>query len=101
MTSTTFQIAFQSYDEAAALARLDADLAIAAGTRELQALRRNAVAAYRDALTYAAGQANDPHWFVLIGTVAEFIARVPAGRRTRESAAAVARLNALVEENRA
>jgi hypothetical protein len=87
-------------DTAGAVARLDADLAAAAATRELQALRRHAVGAYRSALDYAAGKPNDPRWRFLARTVATFAARVPAGfAYSRDAAAAIARLNALVAEN--
>jgi hypothetical protein len=87
-------------DAAAALARLDADLAVATATREQQDLRRRAVGAYRNALAYAAGRPDDPRWRFLARTVASFAARVPAGfARSHHTAAAVARLNALVAEN--
>jgi hypothetical protein len=85
---------------AAAVARLDADLAVAAATGELQDLRRRAVGAYRNALAHAAGRPDDPRWHDLARTVATFAAGVPAGfARSRHAAAAVARLNALVAEN--
>jgi hypothetical protein len=86
-------------DAAGAVARLDADLAAAAATRELQVLRRHAVGAYRSALVFAAGKPDDPHWSFFVRTVAAFASRVPAGKRSYYTAAAVARLNALVAEN--
>ncbi len=86
-------------DTAGALARLDADLAAAAATRELQVLRRRAVGAYRNALVTAAGRPDDPHWSEFVGTVAAFAARVPVGATSHYAARAVARLKALVAEN--
>jgi hypothetical protein len=87
-------------DTAAAVARLDADLAAAAANGELQALRRHAVGAYRSALAHAAGIPDDPRWRFLARTVATFAARVPAGfAQSSYTAAAVERLNALVAEN--
>lgn len=84
---------------AGAVARFDADLAATAATSELQLLRRRAVDAYRSAIVYAAGKPDDAHWRVLVRTVAAFAARVPAGTRSHHTAAALARLNALVKEN--
>ena len=86
-------------DTAGAVARLDADLAAAAATRELQVLRRRAVGAYRSALMSAAGRPDDPHWDAFVGTVAAFAARVPANATSHYTARAVARLKALVAEN--
>jgi hypothetical protein len=85
-------------DTAGALARLDADLAAAAVTRELEALRRRVIGAYRSALVYAAGKPDDPHWSDFVRMVATFASRVP-GTRSRRTAAALARLDALVAEN--
>jgi acyl-coenzyme A thioesterase PaaI-like protein len=93
MTTTTLDTA------AGAVARFDADLAAAAATAELQALRRRAVEVYRSAIVYAAGKPDDPHWRLLVRTVAAFASRVPPGKRSHQTAAALARLNALVEEN--
>jgi len=86
-------------DTAGAVARLDADLAAAAATRELEALRRRVVGAYRSALVYAAGKPDDPHWNVFVRAVATFAALVPDGKRSHRTAAALARLDALVAEN--
>jgi hypothetical protein len=87
-------------DTAAAVARLDADLAATAATGELQALRRHAVGAYRSALAFAAGRPDDPRWRFLARAVATFASRVPAGSaQSGYTAAALARLNALVAEN--
>jgi len=80
----------RSAEFAAAVARLDADLRIAAP--DLQMLRRHAVGAYRSALDGAAGSAFDPHWTALALAVASFIANIPAGPRTAAADAAVARL---------
>jgi hypothetical protein len=87
-----------TYDYAAAVARLDADLGAAAVTRELQLLRRRAIGAYRAALAHAAGRPDDSRWHALAHAVAAFVARIPAGERARH-AAEVRRLARLVEEN--
>jgi hypothetical protein len=62
-------------------------------------MRRQAVGAYRKALVHAAGKPDDPRWSVFVRTIAAFAARVPAGRLPYYTAAALARLNALVAEN--
>ena len=86
-------------DYAAAVARLDADLAATAANRELQILRRRAVDAYRAALAHAAGKPHDPRWGMLSRAVAAFVARVPANAGSHYADAAVARLCSLVLEN--
>lgn len=87
------------YDEehAAAVARLDDDLA-AVATGELHVLRRRAVTAYGNALANAAGEPGDARWRVLARIVAAFVARIPSGASSRQTAAAVARLKNLVAE---
>jgi hypothetical protein len=84
---------------ASAVARLDADLAAAAVACELDLLRSRAVRAYEDALAHAAGRPDDLRWRVLARIVAAFVSRIPAGASSQISAAAVARLTALVDEN--
>jgi hypothetical protein len=86
-----------AHDEAAgALARLDADLVIAAsgaeGALDLQVMRRRVIAAYRSALTEAAGEPFDSRWNVLALTVASYVASLAVGLRSRDAEAAVARL---------
>jgi hypothetical protein len=86
-------------DHALAVARLDADLAAAAVTRELHDLRRRAIGAYEAALAHACGRPDDPQWRHLAQSVAAFLARIPAGMRSQRAASALARLNGLVREN--
>lgn len=81
----------------AAVARFDADLAIAAtgfigNGRTLQSLRRQVLDAYRSALAAASGIPSDPHWHVLAIGVGTFIAYVSVGARSPHAAAALARL---------
>jgi hypothetical protein len=81
----------------AAVARLDADLAIAAtgftgNGRTLHSLRREVLDAYRSALAAAAGIPSDPHWHVLAIGVGTFIACVSVGARSQHAVAALARL---------
>jgi hypothetical protein len=84
-------------EHSAALARLDADLAIAAtgftgNGRTLQSLRRKVLDAYRFALATAAGIPADPHWHVLAISLGTFIACISGRPRLQEAAAALARL---------
>ncbi len=84
-------------EHSAAVARLDADLAIAAtgftgNGRTLHAVRREVLDAYRCALAAAAGIAHDPHWHVLAIGVGTFIACVSGSARSQHAAAALARL---------
>jgi hypothetical protein len=84
-------------EHSAALARLDADLAIAAtgftgNGRTLHSLRRQVLDAYRSALAAAAGIPSDPHWHVLAIGVGTFIACVSVGARSQHAVAALARL---------
>jgi hypothetical protein len=90
-------------EQTAALARLDADLAIAATAAagdvlDLHFLRRRAGAAYRNALAGAAGRPADPRWNVLAHTVSTFIARLTGAPRSQDAAAAIRRLNLLRAE---
>jgi hypothetical protein len=96
---TTFAPARVDDEHSLAVLRLDDDLAAAAATEELHALRRRALAAYQAALEYAGGKPDDPHWRILAHTVATFVARVPEGARSHRVAKAMARLHALVREN--
>lgn len=89
-----------AHDEAAAaLARLDADLVIAAGGAvagsDLQTVRRRVLAAYRRALAEAAGKPFDARWNLLALTVATYVARIPDGPRSYDAEAAIARLRLL------
>jgi len=84
-------------EHSAAVARLDADLTIAAtgfsgNGRTLQSLRRQVLDAYRSALAAAAGIPADPHWHVLAINVGTFIARVSGSARSQHATAALARL---------
>jgi hypothetical protein len=86
-------------EHTAALARLDADLAIAAGAAtgdaaHLHLLRRRVVAAYRSAL-YAAGMPADPRWDILAVCVSDFIARLTSTSRSADAASALRRLKLL------
>jgi hypothetical protein len=98
---TTMLLPTPIFDEehAAAVARLDDDLAAAVASGELHVLRRRAVTAYENALANAAGEPGDARWRVLAGIVAAFVARIPTGATSPHTAAAVARLKTLVAEN--
>jgi hypothetical protein len=87
-------------EQTAALARLDADLAIAATAADgdvldLHFLRRRAGDAYRNALAGAAGRPADPRWNVLAHTVSTFIARLTGAPQSKDAAAAIRRLSLL------
>ncbi|HEV8019694.1 MAG TPA: hypothetical protein VGP41_00440 [Candidatus Lustribacter sp.] len=93
-------IALIPTEHEAALARMDADLTIAAShmpanVREVHFLRRRVLAAYRDALGEAAGVPLDPRWNVLALTIAAFVTRIAEGPRSSAAAAAVERLRSL------
>jgi hypothetical protein len=98
---TTMLLPTPVYDEehAAAVARLDDDLAAAVATGELHVLRRRAVTAYENALANAAGEPGDARWRVLARIVGAFVARIPTGAASQQTAVAVARLKSLVAEN--
>jgi hypothetical protein len=89
-------------EHTAALARLDADLAIAAGAAagdaaDLHILRRRVVAAYRSAL-YAAGMPADPRWDVFAVSVSDFVAHLTGIPRSADAAGALRRLKLLRRE---
>jgi hypothetical protein len=86
-------------EHTAALARLDADLVIAAAAAtgdaaDLHILRRRVVAAYRSAL-YAAGIPADPRWDVFAVCVSDFVARLTASPRSADAESALRRLKLL------
>jgi hypothetical protein len=85
-------------EHAAVVARLEADLVIAAsgnGEHEVHQLRRRVLTAYRSALSAAAGKPFHPNWGVLAQSVDAFVARVGASARTHDARAALARLDSL------
>ena len=90
-------IALMPTEHQAALARLDADLAIAAShtpanVREVHFLRRRVLTAYRDALAGAAGVPLDPRWNALALTITAFVTRIADGPHSRAATAALDRL---------
>lgn len=88
-------------EHAGAVARLDADLVIAAGGSaeyDVHHLRRRAVSAYRTALATAAGKPFHPSWAVLASSVNAFTARIGSSARTRDARAARERLELLCFE---
>lgn len=97
-----------AYEHRLAVIRLDVDLRIVvaavaeAGTSArdvLPALRRSAIAAYRDALASAAGRPYDRAWRELGLAVAAFIERIPSDDLVHEAYRAARRLAALASEN--
>lgn len=75
-------------EHAAAVARLDADLVIAASGSpdfDVHQLRSRAVSAYRAALATGAGKPSDSSWNLLALTVNAYVARVEATARTRDA----------------
>ena len=85
-------------EHAGGVARLDADLVIAAsGSMEydVHQLRRRVVTAYRSALAAAAGKPFHPSWTALALSVDAFITHVEASVRARDARAALARLDSL------
>jgi hypothetical protein len=85
-------------EHAGGVARLDADLVIAAsGSMEydVHQLRRRAVTAYRSALSAAAGKPFHPSWNVLALAVGAFVTCVEKSARTHDARAALTRLDSL------
>lgn len=88
-------------EHAGAVARLDADLVIAAGGSseyDVHHLRRRVVSAYRNALVTAAGKPFHPSWVVLASSVSAFTACIGSSVRTRDARAALERLELLCFE---
>jgi hypothetical protein len=85
-------------EHAGGVARLDADLVIAAsGSMEydVHQARRRVVTAYRSALSAAAGKPFHPSWNALALAVGAFVTHVETSARTHDARAALARLDSL------
>ncbi len=85
-------------EHAGVVARLDADLTIAAGSTgeyDVHRLRQRVVSAYRSALSVAAGKPFHPSWNTLALSVDAFVTHLDGSARTHDARAALARLDSL------